>query len=463
MHSKMSFSFPEGEEIEETSQHEAATNSGGWGSSTSTDGFALRQGFGQGGNGNLFREGSSTSNAPASGFTFGQSTSSTSSFNFGQSTSNAPASGFTFGQGFSQAGNGASPSASGFTFGQGSSNAPPRSFNFGQSTSGLTLGQGSSSQQGFGSMGFGSYIPPPVDPIQEHISKTGIYGLKQNGGQQPTKSIIEEFETAINDEDYAFIENYITKRYPIDVRFYHNNTALINAAKMGNLDTVEFLLSKGADPNIFNDDIETALYHSSKKGFDRISRILINNGARASINFQTRTYYETPMTVRFNHWDDEPGSIRNRMYDAVKFLLDNGADVNMVDGDDDNPLIKAIMHHVNTDVIELLLKYGGDIDHHGRSTRTPLTTAVRTSSVETTKLLLSKGADPHLRDHSFGKNALEWAKDLADSGKSDEIYKVMRDFIYKTEIRPLESIFPNIILDELMELNFKPAGSVKII
>jgi ankyrin repeat protein len=58
------------------------------------------------------------------------------------------------------------------------------------------------------------------------------------------------------------------------------NSSLMWAAYFGETDVVKYLLTKGADVNLINEDGHTALQLASKKGHRDIVKLLRNYGAR---------------------------------------------------------------------------------------------------------------------------------------------------------------------------------------
>jgi ankyrin repeat protein len=98
--------------------------------------------------------------------------------------------------------------------------------------------------------------------------------------------------------------------------------------------------------------------------------------------------------------------------DSVKLLLDRGADPNAANGAGATPLMWAIPNFAK---VKLLVEHGADVN--ARSTnleRTPLLVAASfPGTVEILQLLLSKGADIHVKDKG-GMHALGRAATYAD-------------------------------------------------
>jgi|GEM_PF-5526510 len=133
------------------------------------------------------------------------------------------------------------------------------------------------------------------------------------------------------------------------------NNQLIKSARNGDLEGVKEALSRGADINFVTDYyIMSALHHA----------------------------------VIGNH------------IEIAKFLLENGADVDMVDGLDSTRLISAVQEG-NIDMIRLLLKYNADTEIENISGDTALSSAVHHENKEAVLLLINNGADFSLIIENF--------------------------------------------------------------
>ena len=94
--------------------------------------------------------------------------------------------------------------------------------------------------------------------------------------------------------------------------------------------------------------------------------------------------------------------------ELVKFIIEQGTDVNSKDRDGDGtPLYWACVQE-DTEIIKLLLEHGADINGKIRDGETPLSRACYYNRTEVAKLLLDLGADPNIKD-AEGKTPLYWA------------------------------------------------------
>src|SRR6266446_5844185 len=215
-------------------------------------------------------------------------------------------------------------------------------------------------------------------------------------------------------------------------------TALMTAARVGDLDSVKVLLDRGAivdaeDPTFQ----QTALMVAVREGHAEVVRLLIDRGA--NVNAKTRTG-ETPGWVLpnsvpgFGHGigivrgglPDRgsrytiPGALTPLLYaardgrlEAARILVAAKANVNDTDANGITPLLMAITNN-QMETARFLLDHGADINAMDWYGRTPLWAAVevrnmdvdnglfengvdREPLLELIKVLLERGANPNAR------------------------------------------------------------------
>ncbi|CAK76124.1 unnamed protein product (macronuclear) [Paramecium tetraurelia] len=95
-------------------------------------------------------------------------------------------------------------------------------------------------------------------------------------------AVIEKIKLLIEEQKLAEIEEEFTNNpnLMINERFKGNNTYLIMAAQTGNIEIVEFLLRKGAQVNLQNNDGDTALHKAIAYQFYKVADLLIAQGAQ---------------------------------------------------------------------------------------------------------------------------------------------------------------------------------------
>lgn len=187
-------------------------------------------------------------------------------------------------------------------------------------------------------------------------------------------------------------------------------TALIIATLNGNKDVVFELLNRGANPNIGNAADKTPVHYAAEKGLIEILELYIG-WARASPNGKCSTG-ETPLHL----------AIRSGHVDAVRILLEAGADANESTADEymgpeaeyDYPLHIACRKG-RVDIAKALLEHDADVNVQDWYGATPLYRAVRSGNEELVQLLLTAGADKEISTHD-GTTPLEFAHERRDNG-----------------------------------------------
>jgi uncharacterized protein len=135
---------------------------------------------------------------------------------------------------------------------------------------------------------------------------------------------------------------------PTSVKSYSPDgfTALALAAYLGEKESVEYLIEKGADLNALarNETGYTALTGAVSQNHNEITKILARNGAEVNHGYEGGF---TPLMHAAYAGNVE----------LVSFLLENGADARAKNGDGKTPLTFALEKN-NNQIIELLRKRG---------------------------------------------------------------------------------------------------------
>ena len=160
-------------------------------------------------------------------------------------------------------------------------------------------------------------------------------------------------------------------------------------------DMVELLISKGANANISNKHSLMPLHIAIIRQFGDVVVALITNGA----DVHARSMQDwTPL-----HW-----AAMNGYTEIVKLLIENGATVNVQANRNDigqSPLHKAAQNG-HKDMVELLIKHGAKVDITNSMGETPLFEA---ATVEVTELLIAKGANVNHVSNTSGWTPLHQA------------------------------------------------------
>ncbi len=165
-----------------------------------------------------------------------------------------------------------------------------------------------------------------IAKAQVYISKGFNIDARDNLGKTPFLYCLQN-----NNENFAkfFMENGAD----IQTTDYQGNTSLIYAIKNDKIpDMVYYLIEKGCDFNIANNNGYTPFHYSVLYGCDHIDLpfYLIKNGA----DYKSITR----MNENALHLALESGC------DTISsFLIKNGIDINLIDRNGNNPLLKALI------------------------------------------------------------------------------------------------------------------------
>jgi ankyrin repeat protein len=172
-------------------------------------------------------------------------------------------------------------------------------------------------------------------------------------------------------------------------------TALISAAAGGDLKVVNLLLERGADVNVKDNQGSTALFEAIEARYDEVALVLLN---QPKLDPRARGFNGGTALIS-SAWRDQK--------DAVRRLLELGADANAQDNHGDAPLHGAAQSG-SVEVIDILVDKGADPNLKNHQGGTPLMWAVVFGHEDAARRLLERGADPSLKDN-YGNTALYWA------------------------------------------------------
>ncbi len=187
-------------------------------------------------------------------------------------------------------------------------------------------------------------------------------------------------------------------------------TALMIATRNADMDMVNILLSRGADPNLSNNDGKTALIIAVEEKIENMVRVLLDKGA--NVNAKDN---DGRTALMWSSWWGKP--------DAMRILLGKGADVNAKSGDGGTALMWAAMHS-DSESIKVLLDAGADLHAKSTAGRTALMLAVREGRSEQVRSLLLRGAKINDEDAS-GKTVLDYAEE-SEKPMGKEVLRILK-------------------------------------
>ena len=234
---------------------------------------------------------------------------------------------------------------------------------------------------------------------------------------------------AASGEQTPLLELLLKRGANVNARDKFGNTPLLLANDAA---TARTLLENKADPNLVDDDANSALILAAQRGNEEVLRLLLEAGANPNLvneNGGTALSWAAWQGTRWGYEMDGPVQ-----YPAmVKLLLAHGAEPNLgsesgwnaltlaaqddqagvvplmiAASKDKGALLRATAQHGQNKIVEKIL--AGDTDANAASAQgvTALMQAARSQQSRTVQLLLQRGADVTRRDRD-GRNALMWA------------------------------------------------------
>lgn len=119
-----------------------------------------------------------------------------------------------------------------------------------------------------------------------------------------------------------------------------------DAAKSGDIPTLQQALTDGFNINTVDDKLNTALHFATKEKQYETMHFLIKNGA----DFQMQ-----------NDWLSTPLHLCEKNIDAIRILLEAGADPNILDKDYDYPYYFAFYGSMTPELSDLYIKHGAKL------------------------------------------------------------------------------------------------------
>ncbi|KAL8665977.1 MAG: hypothetical protein Q9168_007587 [Polycauliona sp. 1 TL-2023] len=159
-------------------------------------------------------------------------------------------------------------------------------------------------------------------------------------------------------------------------------SALHTAAFYGQIQKVKTLLELGSDVHLCGGTIGTCLQGAARRGETEIMAMLLDAGAE--VNEHHVGKYGSALIAAIVHLK----------YDAVRLLLERGADPSLATGlKYQYPIIAAARCWQNEDEVQLLIDAGADVNAQGGMWHTALQAAAVDGEVTTMRVLLDAGAD----------------------------------------------------------------------
>jgi ankyrin repeat protein len=230
--------------------------------------------------------------------------------------------------------------------------------------------------------------------------------------------------------------------------------SIAEAVEAGDVEAVKLFLAEGADPHSLGSHGRSLLWLAAIGGHFAVALALLAANVRPE---DIEADYLLAGAVRLGRPEVVPALVAAGVpindqalivavmpessdrptrahIDALKTLIEAGANVNGKDGEGMTPLTKAVEQGPR-EFVEVLLRAGADINAYGQNRRTALICGVvreaRSPSRGFVRLLLDSGADPNVADDT-GSTPLMWAArhpvdDMKSAKLVSEILRVGAD------------------------------------
>lgn len=211
----------------------------------------------------------------------------------------------------------------------------------------------------------GQGLSETIAAVKDANGRGALHFAARDGKTEICKYLLEELNLSVDSKDDD------------------GETPLIHAARMGHLDTAKYLLEHGADPTATSNQLgTTALHHAAGTGCVELIHLLLSKG----LPVDTPSDAGSPLI-----W-----AAGNDRLEAVKALLDHGANPNAETDDNVTALLSAVAAG-SLDCVELLVKRGADVNVTAGGA-TPLHIAADNGNEKLITCLLEAGADANARD-----------------------------------------------------------------
>jgi ankyrin repeat protein len=280
-------------------------------------------------------------------------------------------------------------------------------------------------------------ITAAVGPVVGQSQKRSLADLIQSGNRKTALDRIRTGGTDVNEAqpdgtrpihwavykvDYELIEALVARKAKVDVTNEFGSTPLAEAVKLADARMVKMLLDAGAGVEGANEDGETALMLAIKTGELPIVEMLVKAGA--NVNTVEKFQNQTPLM-----W---AAAAPKNAAGMVKLLLSKGADVkaralysdwpNQISSEPRaqyRPVggLTALLYASRNgcyDCVEALIAAAADVNVPTPEGVTPLMVALDNDHNDVARLLLDRGANPHISDW-WGRTALYIAIDRKES------------------------------------------------
>lgn len=212
--------------------------------------------------------------------------------------------------------------------------------------------------------------------------------------------ILEAISEYVYARDLEGLKTALEKWPTVDLTKYNEaaHTLLHVAAKVEHsAELIKFLVEKGIDVNILDDEGRTPLYDAVLYECPNNLSVLIDLGGDVNLSDFEKS---SPLVTACCHVEEH--------FACAKILLANGALINASSGNhlsSRTALEGAVYNAEDIDLVKFLIEQGADLDIEA-----PLMKAISIQNIEMIKLLVEKGATINRYININGENDLAFAK-----------------------------------------------------
>jgi ankyrin repeat protein len=246
----------------------------------------------------------------------------------------------------------------------------------------------------------------------EHKCKEITNLLLQKGADVNIK---QNTYTMTEDQLPSYLKQFISK--PAKTIIVGGRSALHWAVFKDDMDLIDTLLAKGANIDAVDAQGETPLHHAVTDGQTEIIKLLLSRGA--NVNFKESKFGLTPLhlavIIPFEYKTE-----------IINLLLEYGTDIDAVTNKGVTPVQFALTAN-HPEIVKLLISEGANVNNQDIDGEILLHSASKRGNSDLVKILLSNGAKPNIKDND-GKTPL----DIAIKEGHSEIVIILKEHGAKT-------------------------------
>ena len=232
-----------------------------------------------------------------------------------------------------------------------------------------------------------------LDAIKENKLAEVVFLIKIGAAINPVDLTTSPLQIAIIEGHEKIVKTLISKGAKINRKDSRGYYPIHRAVRRNQKEIVEILLKNGADIEAECHLSKTPIYHAMGEANIEMIKILLRYGAKID---QPNELRRTPIEK----------AIFDNKKEILEIFLKTKPNLN-------NPSFKLLLHRIvsgsHIEIIDMLLEYGLEIDLLNEYEETPIYLAItknKKNPVQTTKLLLAKGASLNILDR-WGYSPLE--------------------------------------------------------